>query len=268
MTSNEFPAAFLWGAATASYQVEGAAAEDGKGESIWDRFCRVPGAIHNGDTGDMACDHYHRWREDVAGMKKLGLGAYRFSIAWTRIFPEGRGTLNARGLDFYESLVDELLAARIEPAVTLYHSDLPQALQDRGGWVNRDTAQWFSDYAAAVFGRLGDRVKTWITLNEPQVAAFCGYSYGVHAPGVKKLGAAVQASHVLNLAHARAVQAYRQVSPGKHRIGVVLDLHPIYPLGDSSGDEEAALMADAQTNRWYLDTGLSRVVSRGPPRRV
>jgi beta-glucosidase len=253
MPLNEFPIGFLWGAATAAYQVEGAATEDGRGESIWDRFCRVPGAVLNGDTGDVACDHYHRWREDVAGMKALGLGAYRFSIAWPRVFPEGRGRLNPRGLDFYDSLVDELLAARIEPCATLYHWDLPQALQDRGGWVNRDTAQWFAEYAAAVFIRLGDRVRTWFTLNEPQVTAFCGYAYGVHAPGVKSLGAAVQATHVLNLAHALGVQAYRQMSPVQNRIGIVLDLHTVYPLGDSSADDEAARMADAQINRWYLD---------------
>jgi beta-glucosidase len=250
---NGFPPGFLWGVATAAYQVEGAASEDGKGESIWDRFCKVDGAIANGDTGDVACDHYHRWREDVETMRRLGLGAYRFSLAWPRIFPEGRGRLNPRGLDFYDSLVDALLEARIEPAATLYHWDLPQALQDRGGWVNRDTASWFGDYAAAVFARLGDRVKLWMTLNEPQVTAFCGYALGVHAPGVKNLGAAVQSSHVLMLAHARGIQAYRAASPARHRIGIVLDLHPVYPAGDSSADDEAVEIADQQTNRWYLD---------------
>ncbi len=253
MASPEFPRGFLWGTATAAYQVEGATREGGRGESIWDRFCRVPGAILGGDTGDVACDHYHRWRDDVRLMRELGLGAYRFSIAWPRIFPLGTGRLNGPGLDFYEALVDSLLAAGIRPVATLYHWDLPQALQDRGGWTNRDTASWFADYAAAATKRLGDRVADWITINEPFVAAFIGHHEGIHAPGLRNRNAAVQAAHVLLLAHGRAAQACRQVSPARPRIGIALNLHTVYPLGDGGADEEAARMADGQFNRWYLD---------------
>jgi beta-glucosidase len=254
-----FPAGFLWGAATAAYQVEGAAHEGGRGESIWDRFCRVPGAVRGGDTGDVACDHYHRWQEDVAIMRELGLRAYRFSVSWPRVFPTGRGAVNRAGLDFYDSLVDALLGAGIMPAATLYHWDLPQALQEKGGWTNRDTASWFADYAAAVCARLGDRVGAWMTINEPQVAAFCGHHEGVHAPGLRDLPAAVQAAHVLLLAHGRAAQACRQASSARLRIGIALDLHPVYPDRDSDADEEAARMADVQANRWYLDPLLRGV---------
>jgi beta-glucosidase len=253
MAAHGFPEGFLWAAATASYQIEGAVREDGRGESIWDRFCRTPGRIANGDTGDVACDHYHRWREDVENMRALGLSAYRFSIAWPRVFPEGRGRLNRKGVDFYSGLVDALLAAGIEPVPTLYHWDLPQALQDKGGWPNRDTAHVFADYAAALFQALGDRVKTWITLNEPWVSAFAGYAMGVHAPGTTDFGQAVEASHVLLLAHALALQAYRQVSPAKGKIGITLDLHPVYPHSDSAEDAAAALVADGYHNRWFLD---------------
>jgi beta-glucosidase len=253
MPSGGFPRGFLWGAATAAYQIEGAVHADGKGESIWDRFCRIPGAIHGGDTGDVACDHYHRWRDDLENMRDLGLTAYRFSLAWTRVFPQGSGKLNRTGLDFYETLVDELLSQGIEPVITLYHWDLPQSLQDKGGWTARDTASWFAEYAACVFSHLGDRVKLWMTLNEPQVAAFAGHAEGVHAPGLKDFGAAVEASHVLLHAHALAVQAYRQVSPAAHRIGLALNLHPVYPCTDGISDIEAAGMADGQANRWYLD---------------
>ncbi|MGD0726041.1 MAG: GH1 family beta-glucosidase [Spirochaetia bacterium] len=256
MPASGFPKGFLWGAATSAYQIEGAARENGKGESIWDRFCQVPGAIHTGETGDLACDHYHRWRDDIENMRDLGLGAYRFSIAWPRVFPMGNGRHNSKGLDFYETLVDALLEAHIEPAATLYHWDLPQSLQDRGGWTNRDTASWFADYAASVFIRLGDRVKIWMTLNEPQVASFAGHAAGIHAPGLKDFGAAVQASHILLHAHSLGVQAYRQLSPGKHRIGIALDVHPVYPFTDGVSDIEAARLADAKTNQWFLDPVL------------
>ena len=259
MASTVFPKGFLWGAATAAYQVEGAVHEGGRGESIWDRFCRQPGAIENGDTGDVACDHYHRWRDDLDNMRALGLGAYRFSVAWPRIFPQGHGRVEQRGLAFYESLVDSLLAAGIEPAVTLYHWDLPQALQDKGGWTNRDTALWFADYASCLFMHLGDRVKIWMTLNEPHVSAFLGHALGVHAPGLRDYAAAVQASHVLFLAHALGVQAYRALSPAVHRIGVVLDLHPVHALTDGMSDVEAARRADEVDNRWYLDPVLRGV---------
>ncbi|HVO39319.1 MAG TPA: GH1 family beta-glucosidase [Spirochaetia bacterium] len=256
MSDNAFPAGFLWGTATAAYQIEGAAREDGKGESIWDRFCRKPGAILDGGTGDVACDHYHRWRDDVENMRDLGLNAYRFSVSWPRVLPSGSGKVNESGLAFYETLVDALLRERIEPAVTLYHWDLPQALQDKGGWTNRDTALRFADYAEKLYLRLGDRVKTWITLNEPQVCAFAGYGDGVHAPGIRDLGQAVQATHVLNVAHALAVEAYREESPGAHRIGITLDLHPIYPWTDGASDAEAARVADGRINRWFLDPVL------------
>ena len=180
--ASNFPADFVWGAATSAYQIEGAWNEDGKGESIWDRFSHTPGKIENGHTGDVACDHYHRWREDVALMREIGLDAYRFSISWPRVLPSGRGQVNTAGLDFYDRLVDGLLEAGILPFVTLYHWDLPQALQDEGGWVNRDTAYVFADYAQVVVRRLGDRVRAWITQNEPWVAAFMGHLFGEHAP--------------------------------------------------------------------------------------
>jgi beta-glucosidase len=253
MPETAFPEGFLWGAATAAYQIEGAAREDGKGESIWDRFCRVPGAIANGDTGDIACDHYHRWRDDVENMRDLGLKSYRFSVSWPRLFPAGRAKLNRRGLDFYQTLVDALLSNGIEPALTVYHWDLPQVLQEHGGWVARDTASWFAEYAACLFFALGDRVRTWITLNEPWVSSFLGYAQGVHAPGIRSFAKAVEASHTLLLAHAKAMQAYRQVSPSKGRVGISLDLHPVYPLTDGISDQEAARIADGHQNRWFLD---------------
>src|SRR3712207_3718859 len=185
LTNGRFPDGFVWGTATASYQIEGAVQEDGRGESIWDRFSHTPGKTRNGDTGDVACDHYHRWREDVALMREIGLDAYRFSIAWPRVIPAGRSQVNQAGLDFYDRLVDGLLEAGIQPFATLYHWDLPQALQEEGGWANRDTAQDFADYAEVVARRLGDRVRSWITLNEPWVAAFIGNLEGRHAPGLR-----------------------------------------------------------------------------------
>ena len=253
MSSRGFPDGFLWGAATAAYQVEGAVHEDGRGESIWDRFCRVPGAIANGDTGDTACDHYHRWKEDIGHMQRLGLCAYRFSTAWPRIFPNGRGKLNRKGLDFYESLVDGLLAAKIQPALTLYHWDLPQALQESGGWLDPDTASWFAEYAAAMATHLGDRVKIWLTLNEPQCSSFVSYADGRHAPGVRDYGKAVQVSHTLMRAHALGVGALRQLCPPDVRVGAAIDLHTMYPRTDSQSDLEAAHRADGKANRWFLD---------------
>jgi beta-glucosidase len=253
MSTNAFPKGFLWGAATAAYQIEGAVREDGRGETIWDRFCRVPGAISNGDTGDVACDHYHRWRDDVENMRDLGLSAYRFSAAWARVFPQGRGRLNRRGLDFYETLVDGLLAAGIQPALTLYHWDLPQALQDAGGWTNRDTASWFAEYATCMYSHLGDRVKIWMTLNEPWVAAFVGHAHGRHAPGLRDFGTAVQAGHVLLHAHALAVGAFRELGARGARIGIALDLHHVYPWSDGVSDREAVRRCDGHINRWFLD---------------
>ena len=192
-----FPSNFQWGTATASYQIEGGVREGDRGESIWDRFSHNPGKVLNGDTGDVACDHYHLFREDVELMAELGIGTYRFSLAWPRIFPEGRGKLNTAGMDFYENLVDTLLAKNIAPAATLYHWDLPQALEDKGGWPSRDTADYFTDYAVAVFEKLGDRVERWITHNEPWVVAFLGYDVGIHAPGIRDKVKAIQASHHL-----------------------------------------------------------------------
>jgi len=238
MSGSVFPKGFLWGAATASYQIEGAWNEAGKGESIWDRFVRRPEAIDNGDRGDVACDHYHRMVEDVGLMADLGLRSYRFSISWPRVFPEGRGAVNQAGLDFYDRLVDRLLAADILPNATLYHWDLPQALQDLGGWPNRETADRFADYAHTVFERMGDRVAFWSTHNEPWVAAFLGYGTGEHAPGITDDRQAYQAAHHLLLSHAKAVQVYRQ---GGYRgeIGIVLNFSHLEPASDREADQQA-----------------------------
>src|SRR5947209_10018933 len=243
-----FPPDFLWGAATASYQIEGAATEDGRGESIWDRFCTVPGKVRNGESGAIACDHYHRYREDVALMAELGLSAYRFSIAWPRIIPGGRGEVNSRGLDFYDRLVDELLSRGIQPFATLYHWDLPQSLEDEGGWTNRATAEAYVDYVQTVVHRLGDRVKNWITHNEPWVVAWVGYSYGRHAPGRQEGPAgAFPAAHHLLLSHGLAVPVIRQESSGA-QVGITLNLTPVYPATDDAADVEAARQSDGTAN--------------------
>ena len=247
-----FPDGFLWGTATASYQIEGGVKEGGRGESIWDRFSHTPGKIQDGDTGDVACDHYHRFREDVDIMKALGLKAYRFSVAWSRIFPDGGKRLNPAGLDFYSSLVDALLENGIAPCLTLYHWDLPQALQDKGGWANRDTTSYFSDYAVTLFESLNGRVDLWITHNEPWVAAFLGHQTGIHAPGIKSWETALQVSHHLLLSHAKAVAAFRELGIGG-KIGITLNLSPAYPATDSEADHEAAQLADGYQNRWFLD---------------
>lgn len=248
-----FPDGFIWGAATSAYQIEGAWNEDGKGPSIWDTFCRIPGKIRNGDTGDVAADHYHRWEEDVEIMAELGLKAYRFSIAWTRIFPEGTGEVNRKGLDFYSRLVDKLLAHGIEPFVNLYHWDLPQALQDKGGWPNRDTVYAFAHYAETVARELGDRVSFWITNNEPFVAAIIGHLTGEHAPGLQDPVAAFAAVHHLLLSHGLAVQAIRASTSRKPEVGIVLNLHPVYPASSSEEDQLAARRLDGVINRMFLD---------------
>ncbi len=235
MSLRKFPEGFLWGAATAAYQIEGAWNEDGKGESVWDRFAHRPHTILNGDTGDVACDHYHRMPEDVALMKELGLQSYRFSIAWTRIFPEGRGSVNQKGLDFYDRLVDKLLEAGIAPNVTLNHWDLPQALQNEGGWVNRDCTAWFVDYARVMFDRLGDRVPLWSTHNEPWVIAFLGHAFGFLAPGIADYSRAYQTSHHLLLSHGLAVQAFR-AGGYKGEIGIVLSLSHYQPASETESD--------------------------------
>jgi beta-glucosidase len=249
----QFPTGFLWGTATAAYQIEGAMAEDGKGPSIWDAFCRVPGAILTGDTGDVACDHYHRYREDVALMQALGLNAYRLSVSWPRIFPTGRGQVNVKGLDFYERLVDELLAAQITPFVTLYHWDLPQALGGQGGWLNRATCAAFADYAEAVVSRLGDRVQHWITHNEPFVTAFIGYMIGHHAPGLHEYAAGGQVAHHLLLSHGLAVPAIRAASKTQAQVGITLNLQPVYAASDHPADVAEARHAEARFYDWFLE---------------
>lgn len=242
---------FLWGAATAAAQIEGAAFEDGRGESIWDRFARAPGAIANGDTLDVACDHYHRWREDVDLMRDLDLDAYRFSIAWSRLFPEGRGALNASGVAFYDRLVDALLEAGITPFATLYHWDLPQALQDEGGWPNLDTAKHFGDFASACFEALGDRVGHWITLNEPWCSAVLGYVTGEHAPGLRDEALGWRAGHTLMVAHGLAVCRFREIRP-EGSIGITVNPPPVHPATDSEADHAAARRSN-DANGWFLD---------------
>ncbi len=246
-----FSKTFLWGAATAAYQVEGAPLADGAGASIWQRFAHTPGRTAHGDTGDTACDHYNRWREDIAIMRELGLNAYRFSISWSRIFPEGKGRINEKGLDHYERLIDALLAAGIEPLVTLYHWDLPAALDDLGGWLNRDIAGWFADYGAALFKRYDGRVKKWTTINEPWVVADGGYLHGALAPGHSNLYEAPIASHNLLRAHGETVKAYR--AEGRNEIGLVVNLEPKYPHSKDHADLAATARADAYMNRQYLD---------------
>jgi beta-glucosidase len=247
-----FPAGFRWGASTAAYQIEGAWDEDGKGESIWDRFSHTPTRIEGGDTGDVACDHYHRWPEDVALMQELALDAYRFSISWPRLLPIGRGRINRAGLDFYSRLVDGLLEAGIEPFVTLYHWDLPQALEDWGGWPARDTAKAFLEYADLASRTLGDRVKHWMTLNEPQVSAILGYKKGLHAPGVTDTGQALAAAHHLLLAHGWAVPVLRTNSPGA-QVGIAMNMTLMTPASPDEADEAAARQRDGEVNRWFLD---------------
>jgi beta-glucosidase len=252
MADYRFPDGFLWGCATASYQIEGSPLADGAGESIWHRFSHDSGMVMNGDTGDVACDHYRRYKDDVALMRRLGLNAYRFSIAWPRIFPEGRGKANQAGVDFYSALVDELLAANIMPCLTLYHWDLPQAIEEVGGWRNPDTALWFRDYAALMFDRLGDRVKFWITLNEPWVISFIGHCLGVHAPGVRDVDDMLTVGHTLLHAHGHAVKAFRE-SGCDGKIGITVDLESAMPATDSAEDKAAAERYAAFKNRWFLD---------------
>ncbi len=245
-----FPDGFLWGAATAAYQIEGAPNADGKGPSIWDTFSHTPGKVFHGDTGDVACDSYHRYPEDIALLQRLGVGAYRFSLSWPRIQPDGRGTPNAGGLDYYNRVIDGLLEKGITPVVTLYHWDLPQALQDKGGWATRDIAEIFADYAGIVGEAFGDRVHRWITLNEPWVVAHVGYRDGRHAPGVQDPAKAVAANHHLLLAHGRAVTALRATSPSPAQVGITLNLAVIRPVSPEAADVADEL--DARHNRAYL----------------
>nr|HET7859541.1 GH1 family beta-glucosidase [Caldimonas sp.] len=249
--TTEFPTSFLWGAATSAYQIEGSPLADGAGPSIWHRFVRTPGLTKDGDTGDVACDHYARMADDVALMKRLGLKAYRFSVAWGRVLPEGRGAVNERGLAFYERLVDTLLENGIEPMATLFHWDLPAALDDRGGWLNPDIADWFADYASVLFRRLDDRIHLWATLNEPWVVSDGGYLHGALAPGHKNRFEAPIASHQMLRSHAKAVQAYRAL--GRHQVGLVVNIEPKYPASTAPLDLAATRRAEAYMNRQYLD---------------
>ncbi|MFE0473746.1 GH1 family beta-glucosidase [Streptomyces sp. NPDC058947] len=246
------PDDFLWGTATSAYQIEGAVAEDGRAPSIWDTFSHTPGKTAGGDHGDVACDHYHRWREDIALMRQLGVNAYRLSIAWPRVVPGGDGTVNPKGLAFYDELIDGLLEAGITPSVTLYHWDLPQALQDRGGWPERDTALAFADYASVVAERLGDRVSHWATLNEPLCSAWIGHLEGKMAPGWTDLTAAVRASYHLLLGHGLAARAIRAAAPDA-QVGIVNNLSTIHAASDRPEDLAAARRMDGHTNRWWLD---------------
>src|SRR5215469_16394181 len=257
-----FPPGFAWGAATAAYQIEGGATADGRGQSIWDTFCRVPGMVRRGANGDVACDSYHRYREDVALLAGFGLTGYRFSISWPRVLPGGSGPVNQKGLDYYRALLDELAASGIAAAATLYHWDLPQELQDAGGWASRDAAERFADYARLMAEHLGDRVARWITLNEPQVVASHGYRDGVHAPGIADNAAAAAATHHLLLAHGLATQALRSVR-GETPVGITLDMHPVRLADGSSTQalEQARLVSDAELNGLFLGRSCT-VVTR------
>lgn len=250
-----FPKGFVWGASTSAYQVEGGATADGRGPSVWDVFSHEPGRTRDGGTGDVAADHYHRSYEDLDLMRELGLKSYRFSISWSRVLPTGRGTVNAKGLDFYHRLVDGLLARGITPLVTLFHWDTPQALQQAGGWQQRDCAKWFADYASTVCYSLGDKVQSWLTLNEPKTVVEVGYTAGIHAPGVRDRRVANVAGHHLLLGHGLAVQAFRATGR-KGRIGAALNLSPVYPADDSEAARHQAVLADAEENRRWLDPVL------------
>jgi beta-glucosidase len=250
-----FPRGFIWGASTSSYQIEGAWNVDGKGESIWDRFTHTPGKIKNGDTGDLACDSYHRWSDDIALARVMNLTSYRFSISWPRIQPSGSGSANAAGLDYYNRLVDALLAAHIRPFVTLYHWDLPQPLEDAGGWPNRDTAARFSDYVQTVVAALGDRVSDWMLFNEPSVFTYSGYLEGIHAPGRKSLLDFLRATHVVNLAQGEGFRALKAIRPAA-RVGTAFNMSACEPASNSDDDKLAAERAHAITNVWFVDPAL------------
>lgn len=255
MTSvSQFPPGFLWGVATASYQIEGAVDEDGRGKTIWDTFAHTPGMTNNGDNGDVAVDHYHRYVEDVALMSEIGVNAYRFSIAWSRLLPEGTGRVNQAGIDFYRRLCKELSDAGITPVATLYHWDLPQSLQERGGWVSPEAVAWFTEYAAVAKDALGDLVTTWATLNEPWCTAFLGHSAGEHAPGITETPSSFLVAHHLMLAHHSAIRVMRETSPSdEDKLGIVLNLIPAWPQSDTEDDRAAAAAVDLVQNRLFTD---------------
>ncbi|AEM77895.1 GH1 family beta-glucosidase [Thermoanaerobacter wiegelii] len=249
----KFPKEFVWGVATSSYQIEGAVNEDGRTPSIWDTFSKTEGKTYNGHTGDVACDHYHRYKEDVEIMKEIGVKAYRFSIAWPRIFPE-EGKYNPKGMDFYKRLVDELLKRDITPAATIYHWDLPKwAYDKRGGWLNRDSVKWYVEYATKLFEELGDAIPLWITHNEPWCASILSYGIGEHAPGHKNYREALIAAHHILLSHGEAVKAFREMNIKGSKIGITLNLTPVYPASEKEEDKLAAQYADGFSNRWFLD---------------
>ena len=249
----QFPDGFLWGVATSAYQIEGAVDVDGRGPSIWDTYSHTPGKIDNDDTGDVACDHYRRWREDVDLIASLGVNAYRFSLAWPRIFPTGRGPVNRAGLDHYSRLIDALLERGIEPVPTLYHWDLPQALEDGGGWRDRDTVERFAEFATTCYEAFGDRVRWWLTINEPWIVGLLGYLHGLHAPGYRDdVRGEVTVFHHLLLAHGRATQAFREHVPDG-KIGIALNLSPHYAASDEPADAAVAWASDGYVNRWFLD---------------
>lgn len=260
MTDNRFPKGFIWGAATASFQIEGATKEDGRGESIWDRFCATPGKIITGETGDPATDSYHRYMDDIALMKDMSMNGYRFSIAWPRIIPDGDGPVNEKGLNYYERLVDALLEAGVCPFVTLYHWDLPQALQDKGGWSSRATLEAYVRYSDIVVRRLGDRVKHWTTHNEPWCVSILSNEYGEHAPGNHDRKLALQVAHHLLVSHGMVVPVIRQGCPDA-QVGIVLNMYPTYPATDSAADQALARQEHARFNLWFLDP----VAGRGYP---
>ena len=248
---------FIWGVATSSYQIEGAANEDGRGQSIWDTFCKVPGKVANFDNGDIACDHYHRFKEDLDLMKWMGVKAYRFSVAWPRVIPDGVGRVNEMGLDFYDRLIDSLLEREIAPWLTMYHWDLPEALQLRGGWNNREVVEWFGEYGEVLTSRFGDRVKNWMTLNEPFCSAWLGHLYGDMAPGIKDLQTALNVSHNLLMSHGLACQVIRS-NVSEANVGIVINVTPAVPATDSQVDSNAAQLADGFDNRWFLDPVFGR----------
>lgn len=248
-----FPSKFLWGAATASYQIEGGWNEDGKGPSIWDTFTHQPGKIFENQTGDIACNHYHLCADDISLMKQIGLTAYRFSVSWSRVLPEGIGSVNQKGLDFYDFIVDELLKNNIEPFLTLYHWDLPQALQDKGGWANRDIMQWFGEYTYVLVQKLSDRVRHWATLNEPMVVVGAGHLFGEHAPGIQDITATLATAHHLLIAHGNAVEVIRENAKVKPEVGIVLSLSTVHPASSKEEDIKAAQRTDSFLNKTMLE---------------
>src|SRR5258708_6971582 len=254
MATFTFPKDFLWGTASASYQIEGAWNEDGKSESVWDRFSHTPGKIKKGDTGDVACDFYHRYDDDIALMSDLGLNAARISLSWPRIMPDGKGAVNQKGLDFYDRVVDSMLKRNIQPWVTLYHWDLPQVLEDIGGWPNRDLAEYFRDYADVVADSLGDRVKHWMAFNEPWIFTMLGYLMGIHAPGRREPREAMRATHTVNLAQGLAIRALRESGNKPDAVGTAFSMSPVHPYTGSLEDRAAAHRWHQFYNMWFLDT--------------